>query len=236
MPEQARKNAPCIIFIDEIDAVGRARSMGMSGGHEEREQTLNQLLVEMDGFEATGIILIAAINRADILDTALLRPGRFDRQVQVNLLTRSAVRRFSASTRERHRPTTSPARWAPGLSPVLTSPTCRTKPLARRPRQQAQMQEDFENAKDKVLMGPERRSAVRTEEEIELVAYHEGGHALVGVNVPLRDKLNKVTIIPRGGAGGYAQFLPENDAAMLKRKEQWKAELAMAYGGRIAEG
>ena len=242
MFEQARKNAPCIIFIDEIDAVGRARSMGMSGGHEEREQTLNQLLVEMDGFEANeGIILIAATNRADILDKALLRPGRFDRQVQVNLpdsIGREKILRIHTKGVPLG-PDIDLARIAKGTPTFsgadLANLVNEAALLAARANKRVVTQEDFENAKDKVTMGPERRSAVRTEEEIELVAYHEGGHALVGVHVPLRDKLNKVTIIPRGGAGGYAQFLPENDAAMLKRKEQWKAELAMAYGGRIAE-
>ena len=242
MFEQARKNAPCIIFIDEIDAVGRSRSMGMSGGHEEREQTLNQLLVEMDGFEANeGIILIAATNRADILDKALLRPGRFDRQVQVNLpdaMGREKILRIHTKGVPLG-PDIDLARIAKGTPTFsgadLANLVNEAALLAARSNKRVVTQEDFENAKDKVTMGPERRSAVRTEEEIELVAYHEGGHALVGVNVPLRDKLNKVTIIPRGGAGGYAQFLPENDAAMLKRKEQWKAELAMAYGGRIAE-
>ncbi len=242
MFEQARKNAPCIIFIDEIDAVGRARSMGMSGGHEEREQTLNQLLVEMDGFEANeGIILIAATNRADILDKALLRPGRFDRQVQVNLPDSIGREKILGihSKNVPLGPDVDLARIAKGTPTFsgadLANLVNEAALLAARANKRVVTQEDFENAKDKVTMGPERRSAVRTEEEIELVAYHEGGHALVGVNVPLRDKLNKVTIIPRGGAGGYAQFLPENDAAMLKRKEQWKAELAMAYGGRIAE-
>lgn len=242
MFEQARKNAPCIIFIDEIDAVGRARSMGMSGGHEEREQTLNQLLVEMDGFEANeGIILIAATNRADILDKALLRPGRFDRQVQVNLpdsIGREKILNIHTKGVPLG-PDVDLARIAKGTPTFsgadLANLVNEAALLAARSNKRVVTQEDFENAKDKVTMGPERRSAVRTEEEIELVAYHEGGHALVGVHVPLRDKLNKVTIIPRGGAGGYAQFLPENDAAMLKRKEQWKAELAMAYGGRIAE-
>ena len=242
MFEQARKNAPCIIFIDEIDAVGRSRSMGMSGGHEEREQTLNQLLVEMDGFEANeGIILIAATNRADILDKALLRPGRFDRQVQVNLpdaMGREKILRIHTKGVPLG-PDIDLARIAKGTPTFsgadLANLVNEAALLAARSNKRVVTQEDFENAKDKVTMGPERRSAVRTEEEIELVAYHEGGHALVGVTVPLRDKLNKVTIIPRGGAGGYAQFLPENDAAMLKRKEQWKAELAMAYGGRIAE-
>ncbi|MEC8274837.1 MAG: AAA family ATPase, partial [Pseudomonadota bacterium] len=236
------KNAPCIIFIDEIDAVGRARSMGMSGGHEEREQTLNQLLVEMDGFEANeGIILIAATNRADILDKALLRPGRFDRQVQVNLPDSIGREKILGihSKNVPLGPDVDLARIAKGTPTFsgadLANLVNEAALLAARANKRVVTQEDFENAKDKVTMGPERRSAVRTEEEIELVAYHEGGHALVGVNVPLRDKLNKVTIIPRGGAGGYAQFLPENDAAMLKRKEQWKAELAMAYGGRIAE-
>jgi len=242
MFEQARKNAPCIIFIDEIDAVGRARSTGMSGGHEEREQTLNQLLVEMDGFEANeGIILIAATNRADILDKALLRPGRFDRQVQVNLpdsIGREKILRIHTKGVPLG-PDIDLVRIAKGTPTFsgadLANLVNEAALLAARANKRVVTQEDFENAKDKVTMGPERRSAVRTEEEIELVAYHEGGHALVGVHVPLRDKLNKVTIIPRGGAGGYAQFLPENDAAMLKRKEQWKAELAMAYGGRIAE-
>jgi cell division protease FtsH len=241
MFEQAKKNAPCILFIDEIDAVGRSRSQGVSGGHEEREQTLNQLLVEMDGFEANeGIIIIAATNRADVLDKALLRPGRFDRQVQVPLpdvIGREKILKVHVKNVP-----LSPdvdlqrvAKGTPGFSGAEIANLVNEAALgAARGNKRVVTMEEFEQAKDKITMGPERRSAARTQEEIELVAYHESGHAIVGMNVPIRDKLNKLTIIPRGQAGGYAQFLPERDG-MFATKDQMEAVLAMTFGGRIAE-
>ena len=216
MFEQGKKNAPCIIFIDEIDAVGRHRGAGLGGGNDEREQTLNQLLVEMDGFEANeGVILIAATNRPDVLDPALLRPGRFDRQVVVpnpDILGREKIlqgpyaqgaagaRRRPAYDRPRH---AGLLRRRPGQSGQ------RGRPAGRALRQAGGHHADFESAKDKVLMGAERRSMVMTEEEKELTAYHEAGHALVGLFVPGNDPLHKVTIIPRGRALGVTMNLPE---------------------------
>ena len=243
MFEQAKKNSPCIIFIDEIDAVGRARGQGFTGGHEEREQTLNQLLVEMDGFEPNeGIILIAATNRADVLDKALLRPGRFDRQVQVNLPDvhgREAI--LKVHINKNKVPLGADvdlARIAKGTATFsgadIENLVNEAALLAARANKTSVNMDEFEDAKDKITMGPARKSQARTPEEIELVAYHEGGHAIVGLQVPLRDRLNKLTIIPRGGAGGYAQFLPEKDSMFMTR-ENMEAMLAMSFGGRLAE-
>jgi cell division protease FtsH len=241
MFEQGKKNAPCIIFIDEIDAVGRHRGAGLGGGNDEREQTLNQLLVEMDGFESNeGVILIAATNRPDVLDPALLRPGRFDRQVVVpnpDVLGREKILRVHM----RKVPLAPDvdarviARGTPGFSGAdLANLVNEAALLAARAGKRVVTQADFEGAKDKVLMGAERRSMVMTEEEKELTAYHEAGHALVGLFVPGNDPLHKVTIIPRGRALGVTMNLPERDRYGFKRSEI-TAKLAMMFGGRVAE-
>ena len=241
MFEQAKKNAPCIIFIDEIDAVGRHRGAGLGGGNDEREQTLNQLLVEMDGFESNeGVILIAATNRPDVLDPALLRPGRFDRQVVVpnpDILGREKILRVHMR-KVPLAPDVDPrivARGTPGFSGAdLANLVNEAALLAARAGKRVVTQADFEAAKDKVLMGTERRSMVMTEEEKELTAYHEAGHALVGLYVPGNDPLHKVTIIPRGRALGVTMNLPERDRYGFKKSEI-EAKLAMMYGGRVAE-
>jgi len=241
MFEQAKKNAPCIVFIDEIDAVGRSRGAGLGGGHDEREQTLNQLLVEMDGFEATeGVILVAATNRPDVLDPALLRPGRFDRQVVVpnpDVLGREQILKVHM----RKVPLASDveprviARGTPGFSGAdLANLVNESALLAARAGRRVVTMADFENAKDKVMMGAERRSMVMTEDEKRLTAYHEAGHALVGLFVDGNDPLHKVTIIPRGRALGVTMNLPERDKYAL-RKSEIEARLAMMFGGRIAE-
>src|SRR5216110_216992 len=220
MFEQAKKNAPCIIFIDEIDAVGRHRGAGLGGGNDEREQTLNQLLVEMDGFEANeGIILIAATNRPDVLDPALLRPGRFDRKVplapDVNLKTT--------------------ARGTPGFSGAdLMNLVNEAALMAARRNKRMVTQVEFEDAKDKVMMGAERKSLVMTEEEKLLTAYHEGGHAIVALNVKATDPVHKATIIPRGRALGMVMQLPERDKLSMSL-EQMTSRLAIMMGGRVAE-
>ncbi len=243
MFDQAKKNAPCIIFIDEIDAVGRHRGAGLGGGNDEREQTLNQLLVEMDGFEANeGIILIAATNRPDVLDPALLRPGRFDRQVMVPLpdimgrekILKVHVRKVPMAPDIDLRVI---ARGTPGFSGAdLANLVNESALLAARRSKRLVTQLEFEDAKDKVMMGAERRSLVMTEEEKEMTAYHEAGHAIVGVYVEGNDPLHKVTIIPRGPAGGVTFFLPENDSSYRYRKKmQFEANIAMAFGGRMAE-
>ncbi len=241
MFEQAKKNAPCIIFIDEIDAVGRHRGAGLGGGNDEREQTLNQLLVEMDGFEANeGIILIAATNRPDVLDPALLRPGRFDRQVVVanpDIIGREKILKVHT----RKIPLAPDvvlktiARGTPGFSGADLANLCNEAALlaARRGKRMV-MQEDFEDAKDKVMMGAERRSMVMSEEEKALTAYHEGGHALVAIHQPMSDPIHKATIIPRGRALGMVMRLPERDQISLTRGKM-KADLAVAMGGRVAE-
>ena len=242
MFEQAKKNAPCIIFIDEIDAVGRARSQGFGGSNQEQEQTLNQLLVEMDGFEENeGVIVVAATNRVDTLDKALLRPGRFDRQVQVPLPDVKG-REQILRVHSRNVPLADNvdlkrvAKGTPTFSGAdLANLINEAALLTARTGKRLVTQTELEDAKDKITMGPERRSQHRTKEEIELVAYHEAGHAITSLFVPLKNPLNKLTIIPRGGAGGYAQFLPESDAQMLETKEQFKANLVMSFGGRIAE-
>ena len=241
MFEQAKKNAPCIIFIDEIDAVGRHRGAGLGGGNDEREQTLNQLLVEMDGFEANeGIILIAATNRPDVLDPALLRPGRFDRQVIVpnpDVVGREQILKVHA----RKIPVAPDvnlktiARGTPGFSGADLANLCNEAALmaARRNKRMVTMAE-FEDAKDKVMMGAERRSLVMTEEEKMLTAYHEGGHALVALKVPATDPVHKATIIPRGRALGMVMQLPERDKLSMSY-EQMTSRLAIIMGGRVAE-
>ncbi|MFA4994941.1 MAG: ATP-dependent zinc metalloprotease FtsH [Bdellovibrionales bacterium] len=241
MFEQGKKNAPCIIFIDEIDAVGRHRGAGLGGGNDEREQTLNQLLVEMDGFEANeGVILIAATNRPDVLDPALLRPGRFDRQVVVpnpDILGREKILKVHM----RKVPLAANvdpkviARGTPGFSGAdLANLVNEAALMAARANKAAVEMADFEYAKDKVMMGAERRSMAMTEDEKKLTAYHEGGHALVGLNVPQSDPLHKVTIIPRGRALGLTMSLPERDKYGMTYTEM-TSRIALMFGGRIAE-
>ncbi|MBT6511806.1 MAG: ATP-dependent metallopeptidase FtsH/Yme1/Tma family protein, partial [Rhodospirillaceae bacterium] len=241
MFDQAKKNAPCIIFIDEIDAVGRHRGAGMGGGNDEREQTLNQLLVEMDGFESNeGIILIAATNRPDVLDPALLRPGRFDRQVVVpnpDILGREKI--LKVHTRKvpigADVVLKTIARGTPGFSGAdLANLVNEAALLAARRGKRVVTMKELEDAKDKVMMGAERRSMVMTEDEKKLTAYHEGGHALVMLYVPGHDPLHKVTIIPRGRALGLTMFLPERDKLSISEREL-KAKIASLFGGRIAE-
>jgi len=241
MFEQAKKNAPCIIFVDEIDAVGRHRGAGLGGGNDEREQTLNQLLVEMDGFEANeGIILIAATNRADVLDPALLRPGRFDRQIQVpppDFIGREKILRVHS-----RKVPLGPdvdlkvvARGTPGFSGAdLMNLVNEAALLAARRSKRIVTRSEFEDARDKILMGAERRTLMMTEEEKRLTAYHEGGHALVSLNMPGSTPIHKATIIPRGGALGMVQSLPERDQ-ISQSYEEMIAMLAMAMGGRVAE-
>ncbi len=241
MFEQAKKNAPCIIFIDEIDAVGRHRGAGLGGGNDEREQTLNQLLVEMDGFEATeGVILIAATNRPDVLDPALLRPGRFDRQIVVpnpDIIGREHILRVHMR-KVPLGPDVEPkiiARGTPGFSGAdLANLVNEAALLAARRNKRVVTMADFEHAKDKVMMGAERRSMVMGEEEKRLTAYHEAGHALVGMFMPKSDPLHKVTIIPRGRALGVTMSLPEKDRLSMSTTEL-TSKLAMMFGGRMAE-
>ncbi len=241
MFEQAKKNAPCIIFIDEIDAVGRHRGAGLGGGNDEREQTLNQLLVEMDGFEANeGVILIAATNRPDVLDPALLRPGRFDRQVVVpnpDIIGRDKILKVHMRKVPMAPDVDSRiiARGTPGFSGAdLANLVNEAALLAARKNRRVVTMQEFEQAKDKVMMGAERRSMVMSDDEKELTAYHEGGHALVGLLVPGNDPLHKVTIIPRGRALGVTMNLPETDKYGYKKSEIC-ARLAMTFGGRVAE-
>jgi cell division protease FtsH len=237
---QGKKNAPCIIFIDEIDAVGRQRGAGLGGGHDEREQTLNQLLVEMDGFESNeGVILMAATNRADVLDPALLRPGRFDRQVVVDMPDikgREGILRvhMKKSPLGNDVDPVTLAKGTPGFSGADLENLCNEAALlaAKRNREKLTMR-DFEDAKDKVYMGLERKSKVLKEEEKKTTAYHEGGHALVARFLPNTDSVNKITIIPRGRAAGVTWFLPEEGD--FKYKDQLESELAIAFGGRVAE-
>ncbi|MDX2145322.1 MAG: ATP-dependent zinc metalloprotease FtsH [Rhodospirillaceae bacterium] len=241
MFEQGKKNAPCIIFIDEIDAVGRHRGAGLGGGNDEREQTLNQLLVEMDGFEANdGVILIAATNRPDVLDPALLRPGRFDRQIVVpnpDILGRERI----LQVHSRKVPLGADvdlkviARGTPGFSGAdLANLINEAALLAARKAKRVVGMLELEEAKDKVMMGAERRSMVMTEEEKNLTAYHEAGHALVMMKVPGHEPLHKVTIIPRGRALGVTMWLPERDK-YSQSKIEIKAQLASLFGGRVAE-
>ena len=241
MFENAKKNAPCIIFIDEIDAVGRQRGAGLGGGNDEREQTLNQMLVEMDGFETNlGVIVVAATNRPDILDAALLRPGRFDRQVYVTLPDIRG-REQILSVHMRKIPIgqdVNPsiiARGTPGMSGADLANLCNEAALmaARRNARVVEMQ-DFEKAKDKILMGPERKSMVMPEEERRNTAYHEAGHALIGKLLPKCDPVHKVTIIPRGRALGVTMSLPEGDRYSYD-KEYMLNQISMLFGGRIAE-
>ncbi|MGB5035987.1 MAG: ATP-dependent zinc metalloprotease FtsH [Blastocatellia bacterium] len=239
--EQGKKNAPCIVFIDEIDAVGRHRGAGLGGGHDEREQTLNQLLVEMDGFESNdGVILIASTNRPDVLDPALLRPGRFDRRVIVNrpdIKGREGI--LAVHTRKiplgDDVDITVTARGTPGFTGADLANLVNEAALnAARYNHKAVMMADFEWAKDKVLMGAERRSMVMSNEEKRNTAYHEAGHALVGIKVPNADPVHKVTIIPRGMALGLTQQLPESDRYSHTR-EYLEGTIAILMGGRIAE-
>jgi cell division protease FtsH len=241
MFETAKKHAPCIIFIDEIDAVGRHRGSGMGGGHDEREQTLNQLLVEMDGFEGSeGVIVIAATNRPDVLDKALLRPGRFDRQVMVSLPDIKGreqilqVHMRKVPLHEDVRPEVL-ARGTPGLSGADLANLVNEAALfaARRNKQKVDMQ-DFEDAKDKIFMGPERRSMVIRDEDRRKTAYHESGHAVVAMSLPGADPVHKVTIMPRGWALGVTWQLPEHDH-FSKYKHKMLEEISILFGGRIAE-
>lgn len=241
MFEQAKKHAPCIIFIDEIDAVGRHRGAGVGGGHDEREQTLNQLLVEMDGFEGNeGIIVIAATNRPDVLDPALLRPGRFDRQVVVPLpdirgreqILKVHMRKVPVA--EDVKPTVI-ARGTPGFSGAdLANLTNEAALLAGRASKRLVEMEEFEKAKDKIMMGTERKSMVMSEEEKKLTAIHEAGHAIIGRLVPKHDPVYKVSIIPRGRALGVTMFLPESDRLSYS-KEFLESQISSMFGGRIAE-
>ncbi|MEO7198671.1 MAG: ATP-dependent zinc metalloprotease FtsH, partial [Dokdonella sp.] len=241
MFEQAKKQAPCIIFIDEIDAVGRHRGAGLGGGHDEREQTLNQLLVEMDGFEGSeGVIVIAATNRPDVLDPALLRPGRFDRQVVVPLPDVKG-REQILQVHMRKVPLSADvvpmtiARGTPGFSGAdLANLVNEAALFAARSNSREVDMDDFERAKDKIMMGAERRSMIMSEDEKKLTAFHEAGHAIVGLSVPDHDPVHKVTIIPRGRALGVTMFLPETDR-YSHSKTSLESRLASLYGGRVAE-
>jgi cell division protease FtsH len=241
MFEQAKKHSPCIIFIDEIDAVGRHRGAGLGGGHDEREQTLNQLLVEMDGFEGNeGVIVIAATNRPDVLDPALLRPGRFDRQVVVPLpdvrgrahILKVHMRKVPAA--ENVDPMVI-ARGTPGFSGAdLANLVNEAALFAARANKKLVSMEEFERAKDKIMMGAERKSMIMKDEEKKLTAYHEAGHAIVGRLVPEHDPVYKVSIIPRGRALGVTMFLPEDDRYSYSRKHL-ESQISSLFGGRIAE-
>jgi cell division protease FtsH len=241
MFEQGKKNSPCIIFIDEIDAVGRHRGAGLGGGNDEREQTLNQLLVEMDGFEANaGVIIIAATNRPDVLDPALLRPGRFDRQVTVSnpdiigrdKILRVHIKKIKVSPKFDPRRI---ARSTPGFSGAdLANLVNEAALLAARKNKRMVTLEDFESAKDKVMMGAERRSMVMTEEDKKITAYHEAGHALAHLHCSESDPMYKATIIPRGRALGMVVSMPENDRVHY-RKDQLEARLITTVAARIAE-
>lgn len=241
MFEQAKKNSPCIIFIDEIDAVGRHRGAGLGGGHDEREQTLNQLLVEMDGFEGNeGVIVIAATNRPDVLDPALLRPGRFDRQVVVPLpdvrgreqILNVHLRKVAASENVK---ASLIARGTPGFSGAdLANLVNEAALFAARGNKKMVEMEEMERAKDKIMMGAERKSMVMNEDEKKLTAYHEAGHAIVGRLVPSHDPVYKVSIIPRGRALGVTMFLPEEDR-YSQSKEHLESQLSSLFGGRVAE-
>jgi cell division protease FtsH len=241
MFDNAKKNAPCIIFIDEIDAVGRQRGAGLGGGNDEREQTLNQMLVEMDGFETNlGVIVVAATNRPDILDAALLRPGRFDRQVYVTLPDIRG-REQILTVHMRKVPAGSDvninvlARGTPGMSGADLANLCNEAALmaARRNARVVEMQ-DFERAKDKIYMGPERKSMVMSEDEKRATAYHESGHAVVAESLPGTDPVHKVTVMPRGRALGVTWQLPETDRRSLYF-DQMLNEISILFGGRIAE-
>ncbi|WP_343298357.1 ATP-dependent zinc metalloprotease FtsH [Pasteurella multocida] len=241
MFEQAKKNAPCLIFIDEIDAVGRQRGAGLGGGHDEREQTLNQMLVEMDGFEGNeGVIVIAATNRPDVLDPALTRPGRFDRQVVVGLpdvrgreqILKVHMRRVPIAPDV---DAMTLARGTPGYSGAdLANLVNEAALFAARTNKRLVTMLEFEKAKDKINMGPERRTMIMTEKQKESTAYHEAGHAIVGYIVPEHDPVHKVTIIPRGRALGVTFFLPEGDQVSISQK-QLESKLSTLYAGRLAE-
>ncbi len=241
MFDQAKKQAPCIIFIDELDAVGRHRGAGLGGGHDEREQTLNQMLVEMDGFEGSeGIIIIAATNRPDVLDPALLRPGRFDRQVVVplpdirgrELILKVHMRKVPLNDDVNPRII---ARGTPGFSGAdLANLVNEAALFAARSNQRTVGMEEFEKAKDKIMMGAERRSMVMSEKEKLNTAYHEAGHAIVGCSVPDHDPVHKVTIIPRGRALGVTMYLPEEDTYSIS-KEALESRISSLFGGRLAE-
>ena len=241
MFEQGKKNSPCIIFIDEIDAVGRHRGAGLGGGNDEREQTLNQLLVEMDGFEANaGVIIVAATNRPDVLDPALIRPGRFDRQITISnpdiigrdKILKVHIRKIKISPKFDSKII---ARGTPGFSGAdLANLVNEAALLAARKNKRMVTSEDFESAKDKVMMGSERRSMVMYEDEKKLTAYHEAGHTIATLHSPASDPIHKATIIPRGRALGMVMRLPERDQLSM-RKDQMKAHLLIAAGGRIAE-
>jgi cell division protease FtsH len=241
MFDQAKKQAPCIIFIDEIDAVGRHRGGGHGGGHDEREQTLNQLLVEMDGFEGNdGVIIIAATNRADVLDKALLRPGRFDRQVYVGLpdirgreqILKVHMRKVPLDENVK---ASVIARGTPGFSGAdLANLVNEAALMAARGNKRVVTMEDFEKARDKIMMGAERKSMLMSEKEKANTAYHEAGHAIIGCIVPEHDPVHKVTIIPRGGALGVTQYLPEEDKYSWS-KRSLESRLCTLFGGRIAE-
>ncbi len=241
MFDQGKKNAPCIIFIDEIDAVGRHRGIGLGGGNDEREQTLNQLLVEMDGFESNeGVIIVAATNRPDVLDPALLRPGRFDRQITISLpdingrerILNTHIKKISIAPDVNVKTV---ARGTPGFSGAdLANLVNESALIAARRNKKIVTMDDFEYARDKVMMGMERRSLVITEEEKKLTAYHEAGHAVVAVNMPASDPIHKATIIPRGRALGLVMRLPETDRVSLTR-EKMLADITVAMGGRVAE-
>ncbi len=241
MFEQAKKHAPCIIFIDEIDAVGRHRGAGLGGGHDEREQTLNQLLVEMDGFEGTeGVIVIAATNRPDVLDKALLRPGRFDRQVVVGLpdiigreqILKVHMRKVAAEEGVDARVI---ARGTPGFSGADLSNLVNEAALfAAREDSRLVKMSHFDRAKDRIMMGTERKTMVMSDSEKKITAYHEAGHAIVGLLVPEHDPVYKVTIIPRARALGLTMFLPEQDRYSYS-KQRLLSQVASLFGGRIAE-
>src|SRR5574340_1207065 len=241
MFEQAKKNSPCIIFIDESDAVGRQRGAGLGGGNDEREQTLNQLLVEMDGFEATtGVIVIAATNRPDVLDPALLRPGRFDRQVVVGLpdirgreqILLVHMRKVPVAPDVR---ADILARCTPGMSGAdLANLVNEAALFAARGNKRLIDMDDFEKAKDKILMGAERKSMVITPEDKKKTAYHESGHAVIGMSLKGCDPVHKVTVIPRGRALGVTMSLPEMDRFSLY-KDQMLDQISMLFGGRVAE-
>jgi cell division protease FtsH len=241
MFDQAKKQAPCIIFIDELDAVGRHRGAGLGGGHDEREQTLNQMLVEMDGFEGSeGIIVIAATNRPDVLDPALLRPGRFDRQVVVplpdvrgrELILKVHMRKVPLS--DDVNPSVI-ARGTPGFSGAdLANLVNEAALFAARANKRVVSMDEFEKAKDKIMMGAERRSMVMSEKEKLNTSYHEAGHAIVGFLVPEHDPVYKVTIIPRGRALGVTMYLPEEDRYSISR-QGIESQIASLFGGRIAE-
>lgn len=241
MFEQGKKNAPCIIFIDEIDAVGRHRGIGLGGGNDEREQTLNQMLVEMDGFEANeGVVIIAATNRPDVLDPALLRPGRFDRQITVpnpDLNGREKILNVHLAKVKQNGKIDAKiiARGTPGFSGAeLANLVNEAALLAARKNKLAIDMSDLEEAKDKVMMGSERRSMAMSDAEKKLTAYHEGGHALVGLYLPASDPIHKATIIPRGRALGMVMRLPESDRLSMAR-DKMEADIAVAMAGRVSE-